>query len=178
MKATCEILEVKAPVSINRGGEDVPVVQVFVRTIETRPSSFILSIWGDNAIRRYNMKRGEYYRIEFVIKGQYCQDGQFRVQYFKLIHAKRKVIDDYLYIIVKTGSDAMKVGRSVDPERRLEELQTSSDTELFIYAQYEKCGLLESMVHNQLKKEGYHIKGEWFKYVPDALKIVDNACNW
>lgn len=175
MKAICEVLEVYKPVYINIGGEDVPVANVLVTTVEEQPSTFMLSIWGDKAVRYYNMKPGEHYRIEFVIKGQYCQDGQFRIQQIKLIRAKRKHINDYLYIIVKFDSAVMKVGRSIDPERRLEELQTSSEEELIIDAQYEGGGYLETEVHDQLKRAGYHVKGEWFKYVPGALRIIDNV---
>ena len=172
MKAICEVLEVFRPEFIRLDSEVVPVVNVIVMTVEEHPSTFMLSIWGDKNVSHYRMKPGEHYRIEFVIKGKYCNDGQFRIQQIKLIRAKRKKINDHLYIIVKEGAGVMKVGRSVDPQRRLEELQISSEKKLHLTKVLPEGGFLESGVHEQLKDSGFHVKGEWFKYTRESFEVV------
>lgn len=73
---------------------------------------------------------------------------------------------EYVYII----SDGIyyKIGRSIDPHQRLQQLQTATYRELSIEHLYnvddvdgwESASELESWFHNKLND--YHIRGEWF----------------
>jgi hypothetical protein len=72
---------------------------------------------------------------------------------------------DHLYVIQSNVSGAVKIGRSSDPEKRLQTLQTGSPYKLRLILVVEGLGYAEKSFHERLKK--YSVRqglGEWFRY--------------
>lgn len=67
---------------------------------------------------------------------------------------------DYLYFIQSERTGHIKVGRSVDPYRRLKALQTGNQCKLRLVASFENMGWREPSLHDHLKQ--WRVKGEWF----------------
>lgn len=76
--------------------------------------------------------------------------------------------EDHLYFI-KDG-DAIKVGRSLNPKKRLAQMQTGSKTKLYLLFVAENKGCLEKNIHSCLK--GLHIRGEWYKFTPRVVDLL------
>lgn len=71
----------------------------------------------------------------------------------------------HLYIIQSSNNGCFKVGRSSNPKKRLQQLQTGNPYKLKIILVLEDMGRIEKSVHsfitlNARKK----CKGEWFEY--------------
>lgn len=68
------------------------------------------------------------------------------------------------YIYIMSNGDAFKVGLSIDPKRRLRQLQTGSPKKLslvyFVEIETAPVKILESIMHRYLKMN--HLTGEWF----------------
>ncbi len=65
-----------------------------------------------------------------------------------------------IYFVKKDNE--VKIGRSVDIERRLEELQVANSVELILLYQIKDVDeSFERYIHYIC--EGYHVRGEWFK---------------
>jgi len=73
---------------------------------------------------------------------------------------------NYLYVIEMNivGCQFVKVGRSIDPYKRLKGLQVSSPVELKFSYIIEDAGHLEENTHNELKRLGLWVRGEWFRW--------------
>lgn len=72
----------------------------------------------------------------------------------------------YLYLIRETGTDFIKVGRSVDPVRRLSDLQIGTPHELVLHAFLpESQSLSEYSLHHAFSH--LRIRGEWFSGVDE-----------
>jgi len=69
---------------------------------------------------------------------------------------------DHLYFIQEKGTGYIKIGRSVDPKRRLRALQTGNGSTLKLVAVFEGQGNLETHLHDTLAS--WRLKGEWFHY--------------
>lgn len=82
---------------------------------------------------------------------------------------------DHLYFL--RGGDYIKIGRTVDFDRRLSELKVSSPYELELIALIENKGCYEFRIHDLFKK--IRVKGEWFKddqSISDFIGLVlDNS---
>ena len=70
--------------------------------------------------------------------------------------------NDHLYLIQSDKSGMIKIGRSVDPEKRLKNLQTGNPNRLKLIAVFENQGYREKLLHEELDK--FRKKGEWFTY--------------
>jgi hypothetical protein len=68
--------------------------------------------------------------------------------------------NDYLYIINKQGTSEYKIGRSVDPEKRMKTLQTGNSEPLILILKKLGYGKYEDNIQKILKK--YNIRGEWY----------------
>ncbi len=69
-------------------------------------------------------------------------------------------MDTNIYFIKK--DDEIKIGRSVDIERRISELQIANSIELTLLYKIENVPeFFESHVHSMCSR--FHIRGEWFK---------------
>lgn len=69
----------------------------------------------------------------------------------------------HLYVIQSAITGAVKIGRSSDPEKRLQELQTGSPHKLRLLAFYEGKGDMEKFLHRMVNRYRLRVeKGEWF----------------
>jgi hypothetical protein len=74
---------------------------------------------------------------------------------------KTKVDDLYIMQMGKTG--AIKVGRSIDPARRLKQLQTGCPYEIKLILVAKSQGYRERELHVEMKRFRVRThKGEWF----------------
>jgi len=69
---------------------------------------------------------------------------------------------DSLYIIQSADKGMIKIGRSIDPDVRLKQLQTGNPSKLKLIHVFEEIGHKEKLYHELLKE--FRIKGEWFSY--------------
>ena len=83
------------------------------------------------------------------------------------------------YFMHDKNSNAIKVGRSLNPISRLAAIQTSNPNEIKLLG---SIGLKNSkswinnerIIHDDLKNQGYHIRGEWFR--ADSLVLNYVGC--
>lgn len=85
---------------------------------------------------------------------------------------------DFLYLISADKSDAIKVGKSLDPVMRLLELQAPIPFDLRLSAAFcvvsDDARRLELLMHKALTKRGLLIRGEWFRIgVDEAISTVE-----
>lgn len=78
----------------------------------------------------------------------------------------------YIYL-VKAG-DYFKVGTSTLPEQRIQLIRTDNpiETEVLYLGKTHSMNEVEKMVHDWLKEDGYHIRGEWFRYSEEIANLV------
>lgn len=79
----------------------------------------------------------------------------------KLRHKAKAKKEDDLYLIKNKCNNSLKIGRSINPRKRFQQLQTSTSDELELLFIVPKKGDLEEKVLNQFKH--LNVKGEWFK---------------
>ena len=81
---------------------------------------------------------------------------------------------EYLYIIVDPQSGAAKIGRSLNPRERLDQLQTSNPHTLLLFHIFPFLGYIEPYLHKFLQKmhPDLHIQGEWYKLSAPLLEEV------
>lgn len=79
----------------------------------------------------------------------------------------------WVYLISERGSNLCKIGYSVDPERRLKEIQKKSPLNLEIGYGFgsNNAREAEEYIHSWLKRENLHVAGEWF-LLPDWASYV------
>jgi hypothetical protein len=71
----------------------------------------------------------------------------------------------------------MKIGRSDDPEERVNALQTGNEHQLILYRKIEtNDGKLEKMLHEHFKSKRIH--GEWFSINKDDVDSILNIINF
>jgi len=86
----------------------------------------------------------------------------------------------YKIYLILAGDAAMKIGVSLNPEERLEELQTGNHLELRLIASFycgsqKKSMRVEKDLHRILSK--WHIRGEWFRpNLAKAVKVMIEMC--
>jgi Meiotically up-regulated gene 113 len=82
----------------------------------------------------------------------------------------------HLYLIQSAVTEAVKIGRSSDPHKRLRELQTGSPHRLTLLAVFDGKGDLEPSLHQRLDRWRLKMKGEWFSpeclaHLPDWIQM-------
>lgn len=82
--------------------------------------------------------------------------------------------NSFLYVI-KSGDSAYKVGISVDPKRRLSQIQTGNHNPLRLIMQIpfesgREARSVESIIHEKIK--AYNSSGEWFKIQSGVLAAI------
>src|SRR5665811_448824 len=85
----------------------------------------------------------------------------------------------YVYII-SAGSDAVKVGRAVDPKQRMRDLQTSHYQRLSLIHVFQCGGNEVNAIERQAQAllSEKRLAGEWFSVNPDEAKAaVGEAMN-
>jgi hypothetical protein len=76
----------------------------------------------------------------------------------------------YVYFILNTETGHIKVGYSIDPEQRLEDLQAANSSILKIIKTIEGTVGLERQIHKRFKHLRLH--GEWFRAAPELMKYI------
>jgi len=88
-------------------------------------------------------------------------------------------IEEYVYVIC-TKDLRCKIGRSIDPLARLEDIQACCPNKLeIVHLIHQKdsllfCSKLEGKLHRHYKREGKHIHGEWFQLEESDLKEIES----
>lgn len=77
-----------------------------------------------------------------------------------------------IYVIRDPSNGTLKVGQSLNPQKRLESFRTSNVSELSLVYTHKGRSRDENILHHILKCGGYHVKGEWFIDSPDVIDIV------
>jgi len=72
----------------------------------------------------------------------------------------------FVYFIEAVGTPRIKLGYSVDPEKRLKELQTGSPYKLALLAKWPAIPQTETYLHELFTE--YRVHGEWFE-LPQIL---------
>jgi hypothetical protein len=83
-------------------------------------------------------------------------------------------VNNKLFVYFIEGAGLVKIGRSVCPNERLKFLQRGSPVQLTLLAVIEEAnGRREAQLHR--KFASYRKHGEWFSYVPEIEKYI-NQC--
>ena len=100
--------------------------------------------------------------------------GLYGLDEFYPADAPRRAWEDGLYFIATTaGEPKVKIGRSVDPARRLVRLQTGSPIPLQIVCVLPRLGWQEPVWHAAFRR--YRQAGEWFRATDDLVDAVKAA---
>jgi len=88
---------------------------------------------------------------------------------------RAKAEDAFVYFIECGRGGPIKVGRAVDPEFRLAELQCGNPEELILLAHVSGGEALERRLHRELAE--FRIRGEWFKRTPQVAAVIRRELN-
>lgn len=80
---------------------------------------------------------------------------------------------EFVYVIGSPGSSTVKIGRSINPKRRLSEIQAMSPVPLAILAVHVGDHEVETYLHRRFASARQH--GEWFTFEVDPLRAVSEA---
>lgn len=75
-------------------------------------------------------------------------------------------------IYLVSDGEFIKIGKSVNPHRRLKQLQTGSNEKLFLIATYDIPDYMEKRLHHLLRRFKSRLKSEWFHF-PDQKQMLD-----
>lgn len=106
-------------------------------------------------------------RALFIHKFKQMKDAVLNMYKLKVLDSvlpEHKGKRQYVYIIKNLDTGNIKVGVGVNPIKRLEQLQTGSDSELsLVYTSFlcSNAFSIEKEVHKHFKDK--HVRGEWFK---------------
>jgi hypothetical protein len=78
----------------------------------------------------------------------------------------------YIYFIENTHDSLIKIGKSLNPSKRLKELQTGSGFELRLIAQKYCSKMLKMEQHLHKKFEEDQMEGEWFLPSSGLLEYI------
>jgi hypothetical protein len=84
---------------------------------------------------------------------------------------------EFIYFVLNRDSDAIKIGRAKDIDRRLKSLQTASPAQLELIKTIQVHGSKEVQAKERelhQKFEHLHINGEWFRASAELLGFLDN----
>jgi hypothetical protein len=81
-----------------------------------------------------------------------------------------------IYFIQEPAEDAIKIGYSTEPSRRLSTLQTSHPRDLELLAVWPGDQNLEKQIHERFAQ--FRIRGEWFRPAQELLDFIsENSTN-
>lgn len=86
--------------------------------------------------------------------------------------------------IISNNQDAIKVGISKQPKKRLKQLQTSNPNRLsLVFTEEFECSCnrllkIEKMVHKELCSISKERVGEWFKVNNEDIERIKNVIIW
>lgn len=81
--------------------------------------------------------------------------------------------DNYLYFIEAEGTDCIKIGRSGNPERRIQQLATGSPYKLILLGKISGEVELEKEIHASFKES--RTNGEWFRVSAGLREFIKRA---
>jgi hypothetical protein len=84
---------------------------------------------------------------------------------------------EFIYFVLNRDSDAIKIGRAKDIDRRIKSLQTASPTQLELIKTIQVHGSKEVQAKERelhQKFEHLHINGEWFRASAELLEFLNN----
>lgn len=125
-----------------------------------------------NASERYErmqqaiaMKKSKEYKKDFMTFEEYCEGiGITARSVLQAMNRQKGIHPHVLYFILNESLDAVKIGLTTNISKRLSTLQIASPVELVPILLCEGSQNLEREVHAQFKAEGWHIRGEWFRW--------------
>ena len=118
---------------------------------------------------RYSHK----HRAMFLLQFRQMKDAILNMYKLKVLDSvlpEHKGKRQYVYIIKNLDTGNIKVGVGTNPVKRLEQLQTGSDSELsLVYTSFlcSNAFSIEKEVHKRFKDK--HVRGEWFKVDPISV---------
>ena len=77
---------------------------------------------------------------------------------------------DNIYFIKAHTVNKLKVGTSINPEKRLKGLQTANPYKLELIAYYPGGKIVENKIFKDLEK--YHVRGEWYQYCAETKEYI------
>jgi Meiotically up-regulated gene 113 len=79
-----------------------------------------------------------------------------------------------VYAIGTSGATTVKIGRAVNPQQRLRQLQPGHPARLAVLWTTDGGSFLESLLHAEFRQ--YHVFGEWFDFgALDPIPLIDAA---
>lgn len=84
----------------------------------------------------------------------------------------KKKKNDHLYLIVDISNNKLKIGRSINPQKRLKQLQTSNSGLLKLMFIVNDKGYLEEELHDRFKM--LRLCGEWFMNDGTIIEYFSN----
>lgn len=87
----------------------------------------------------------------------------------------RKPLLSFVYFIACDAAGAIKIGRSVTPEKRLRQLQTAHPSPLKLLGCIPGGSAFERALHGQLS--GARLHGEWFGNTQDVRSVINGHLN-
>lgn len=81
-------------------------------------------------------------------------------------------MNDFVYCIVTEDNKFIKIGHSMNPVNRKNNLQTCNPVKLNLYSYYPGNSSEEKSLH--IKFKSLRVIGEWFKYHQDIINHFDN----
>jgi hypothetical protein len=84
--------------------------------------------------------------------------------------------EGYVYLIKSQCRSVVKIGKAIDPIKRIKEIQTGSADPLYLHATIysENPAFLENQIHKLLKRDW--VRGEWFRFTENTEKVLSEYC--
>ena len=76
-----------------------------------------------------------------------------------------------IYFIREEGSNYVKIGSSCNPERRIEDIQTSNPRKLELVRMIDGGDRAETILHSIFKKD--RVRGEWFRISKELEQFMN-----
>lgn len=88
-----------------------------------------------------------------------------------VISSKRKhMTQNYVYAILNSKDNAVKIGFSADPFKRLGQIQTNNVNKLELLLMFQGDSTIENAIHKELAL--FHLSGEWFRFCPSVILVL------
>jgi hypothetical protein len=110
-------------------------------------------------IKKKNIKQEDVDNLNDDVWNNFYEKMNFKSE--KKVEKTQREDKSYLYLIYDTFNHSIKIGKSLNPLKRLETFQISNPNKLILLAIFEKEGKNEKKYHKIFEK--HKIKNEWFK---------------
>lgn len=90
--------------------------------------------------------------------------------YCSFVLEKMNGKEDFLYFMSNKSSGLIKIGRSIDPDKRRHQIASASGSEIVLEKKFLKFGDYEKQVHSLMAE--HRVRGEWFMRNPMIEKIL------